>query len=100
MVSELVYEAAPAEITRFLLATNGFVAFMRTGHGRDQDAKAHSRNEQVFVGRCPILPATIETMIADGLLTFAGCESMTGEGMLEYYEPTEKAKSELASPKP
>jgi hypothetical protein len=25
-------------------------------------------------------------MIAGGLLAFAGCESMTGEGILEYYE--------------
>ena len=100
MLSELPYEAGPGEITRFLIATNGFVAFMRTRHGTDQDAKAHSRDAKVFVGRCPVLPDTIENMIADGLLTFAGCESMTGEGILEYYEPTDKAKSEVASSAP
>ena len=100
MISELEYDAAPNEIIRFLVATGGVVAFMRTRHGKDQDAKALSRNAQVFAGRCPILPATIETMIAGGLLAFAGCESMTGEGILEYYEPTEKAKSEMASAAP
>jgi hypothetical protein len=35
-------------------------------------------------------------MIADGLLGFVGCESLTVAGVLEYFEPTEKAKAQFS----
>lgn len=94
MISELGFDAPPAEITRFLIATNGFIAFMRTREAAYRTAKAQSRKSDVFEGQCPLRPATVESMISDGLLGFVGVESMTVVGVLEYYEPTEKAKAQ------
>ena len=91
MISALGYDAPPDEISKFLRATNGFVAFMRTHEASYRTAKAQSRNLEVFDGQCPLSASTIEKMIADGLLKFVGVESMTVVGVLEYYEPTEKA---------
>jgi hypothetical protein len=97
MISALSYEALPSEIAKFLIATNGFVAFVRTRKPKHGDAKAHSRNSEVFVGPCPISPPVIERMIHDGLLEFVGCESMTGEGVLEYFELTKTARDWAAA---
>ena len=91
MISALGYDAPPDEITKFLRATNGFVAFMRTHEAAYRTAKAQSRNPAAFDGQCPLRAATVERMIADGLLKFVGVESMTVVGVLEYYEPTEKS---------
>ncbi len=92
VISGLGYEALPSEIAKFLIATSGFVAFMRTRQAKQGDANAHSKNSEVFVGSCPIRPSTIESMIRDGLLKLVGSESMTGEGVLEYFELTEAAR--------
>lgn len=91
MISALGYDAPPDEITKFLRATNGFVAFMRTHEAAYRTAKAQSRNPAAFDGQCPLRAATVERMIADGLLKFVGVESMTVVGVLEYYEPNEKS---------
>jgi hypothetical protein len=92
MISELGYEALPSEIAKFLIATNGFVAFRSTQQAKHGDAKADSRNSEVFLGSCPIRPSTVETMIRDGLLKLVSCESMTGEGAMEYFELTAMAR--------
>jgi hypothetical protein len=92
MVSGLNFEASSGEIATFLIATDGFVAFMRTREIEERTAKVHSKNSEVFVGQCQVRASTIERMIADGLLSFVGCESMTVAGVLEYFEPTEKAR--------
>src|SRR5215469_4558980 len=95
MVSALGFGAQPGEIIRFLIATHGFVAFMRTREAELRAAKTHSRKADIFDGQCKIDPSTIERMIDDGLLTFTGCESITIAGILEYFEPTDKAKAEF-----
>jgi hypothetical protein len=92
MISELGFEALPSEITKFLIATNGFVAFRRTQQVKHGDAKADSRNSEVFSGSCPIRPSTVESMIRDGLLKLVSCESTTGEGVLENFELTTLAR--------
>jgi hypothetical protein len=92
MISALGYEALPSEIAKFLIATNGFVAFRRTQQAKHGDAKADSKNSEVFLGSCPIRPSTVESMIRDGLLKLVGCESMTGQGILEYFELTAAAR--------
>jgi len=87
MISKLGYEALPSEIAKFLIATNGFVSFMRNRHG---EAKAHSRNSELVP--CAIRSLTIECMIRDGLFKCVGSESVNSEGVLEYLELTEKAR--------
>lgn len=100
MESALRYDSSAGEITTFLIATDGFVAFMRTREVEERTAKVHSKNAEVFVGQCPVRASTIEKMIADGLLGFVGCESMTVAGVLEYFEPTDKARVEFPPVKP
>ena len=92
MISELGYEALPSEIAKFLIATNGFVAFRRTQQVKHGDAKADSGNSEVFSGSCPIRPSTVESMIRDGLLKLVSCESTTDEGVLENFELTTLAR--------
>jgi hypothetical protein len=93
MISALGYEALPSEIAKFLIATNGFVAFRRTQQAKHGDAKADSKNSEVFLGSCPIRPSTVESMIRDGLLKSVGSENVNSEGILEYLELTETARA-------
>jgi hypothetical protein len=90
MISELGHEALPSEIAKFLIATNGFVSFMRNRHG---EAKAHSRNSETLVGPFAIRSLTVESMIRDGLLKSVGSENVNSEGILEYLELTETARA-------
>jgi hypothetical protein len=92
MISELRYEALPSEIAKFLIATNGFVSFMRNRQPKRGEAKAHSRNSEALVGPCAIHSLTIDSMIRDGLLKCVGTENVNSEGVLEYLELTEVAR--------
>ena len=93
MISELGYEALPSEIAKFLIATNGFVAFIRNRQPKHGAAKAHGRNSEALVGPSPINSLTIESMIRDGLLKSVGSENVNSEGVLEYLELTEAARA-------
>ena len=97
MISELRYEALPSEIAKFLIVTNGFIAFRKPQQAKHGEAKADSRNLEVFSGSCPIRSSTVESMIRDGLLELVGRESMTGEGALENFELTTAARDWAAA---
>ena len=78
------YHPTADDLVRFLVATGASVAFARTRQASHWEA---------WAGRQSISPRLVERMISEGFLRPSGPPHIGTE--VEYWVPTEKAKTEF-----
>ena len=81
------YHPTAGDLVRFLAATDASVAFARTPQARYWEA---------WAARQSISPRLVERMISEGFLRPRGTPHIGTE--VEYWAPTEKAKTEFPTP--